>query len=159
MRHGAKCARALASAELRKLPVVELVNHPRVDSRNLLHAEVDGAEASLQAVEQELGHPRGDGRGVPALGQLGQVQPLAAHALLHAQVDVEGQGAESADDVHVRHAEGAGVVVLLPDAEQRPELRAHPRFLEDLANRSDPCREVTRCIRDAGVQGNGKAAF
>lgn len=118
--------------------MVELVEHPRVDSRNLLHAEVDGVEASLQAVQQEPGHPRGDGRGVRGLGQLGQVQPLAAHTLLDAEVDVVGQGAESADDVHVRHAEGAGVVVLLPDAEQRPELGAHAGFLIDLPNRGDP---------------------
>lgn len=118
--------------------MVELVKHPRVHRRNLLHAEVDGAEASLQAVEQELGHPRGDGRGVSGLGQLGQVQPLAAQTLLRAEVDVVGQRAESADDVHVRHSEGAGVVVLLADAEQRPELGAHARFLEDLAHRSDP---------------------
>lgn len=118
--------------------MVELVKHPRVDSRNLLHAEVHGVEASLQAVQQELGHPRGDGRGVPALGQLGQVQPLAAHTLLDAEVDAVGERAQSADEVHVRHAEGAGLVVLLPDAEQGPELGAHARFLEDLPDRSDP---------------------
>lgn len=131
---------------MRKLPVVELVKHPRVDSRNLLHAEVDGVEASLQAVQQEPGHPRGDGRGVPRLGQLGQVQPLAVQTLLDAEVDVVGQGAEAADDVHIRHAEGAGVVVLLPDAEQRPELGVHAGFLEDLADRSDPWRKVTPSV-------------
>lgn len=129
---------ALGSGDPSKLPVVELVEHPRVHSRDLLHAEVDGVEASLQAVEQQLGHPRGDGRSVAHLGQLGQVQPLAAQTLLDAEVDVVGQGAESADDVHVRHAEGAGVVVLLPDAEQRPELGAHAGFLEDLADCGDP---------------------
>lgn len=118
--------------------MVELVKHPRVHGRNLLHAEVHGVEASLQAVEQELGHPRGDGRGDVALGQLGQGQPLAAHALLDAEADVVGQRAQAADEVHVRHAEGAGVVVLLPDAEQRPELGAHARFLQDLPDRSDP---------------------
>lgn len=117
--------------------MVELVKHPRVHSRNLLHAEVDGVEAAFQAVEQELGHPRGDGRGLAGLGQLGQLQPLTAQTLLDAEVDVVGQRAESADDVHVRHAERAGVVVLLPDAEQRPELGAHAGFLKDLTDRGD----------------------
>lgn len=130
-------AGVLGFGDLWKRPVVELVKHPRVHSRNLLHAEVDGVEAAFQAVEQELGHPRGDGRGVAGLGQLGQVQPLTAQTLLDAEVDVVGQRAESADDVHVRHAEGAGVVVLLPDAEQRPELGAHAGFLKDLTDRSD----------------------
>lgn len=147
---------ALGSGDLWELPVVELVKHPRVDSRNLLHAEVHGVEASLQAVEQELGHPRGDGRGVPGLGQLGQVQPLAAQTLLGAEVDVVGEGAESADDVDVRHAEGARVVVLLPDAEQRPELGAHAGFLQDLADRGDSCRKVTR---SSSSRKNCKAAF
>lgn len=133
--------------------MVELVKHPRVHRGNLLHAEVDGVEASLQAVEEEPGHPRGDGRGVAGLGQRGEVQPLAAQTLLDAEVDVVGQGAESADDVHVRHAEGTGVVVLLPDAEQRPELRAHPGFLEDLADRGDPWGKVALCQRT-----NSKAA-
>lgn len=130
-------AGTLGFGDLWKRPVVELVEHAGVHSRNLLHAEVDGVEAAFQAVEQELGHPRGDGRGVARLGQLGQVQPLAAQTLVDAEVDVVGQGAESADDVHVRHAEGAGVVVLLPDAEQRPELGAHAGFLKDLADRCD----------------------
>lgn len=58
-------------------------------------------EAPLQAVEQELGHARRDGRGVAGLGQLGQVQPLAAQTLLSAEVDVVGERAEAADDVHV----------------------------------------------------------
>lgn len=117
-----------------KLSVVQLVKHPGVDSRQLLHAEVDLVEAALQAVKQKPGHTRGDGRGVVGLGQLGEVQPLAAQALLSAEVDVVGERAESADDVHVRHAEGAGVVVLLPDAEQRSELRANSGFLEDLTH-------------------------
>lgn len=117
--------------------MVELVKHPRVHSRHLLHAEVDGLEAAFQAVEQELGHPRGDGRGVAGVGQLAKVQPLTAQTLLDAEVDVVGQRAESADDVHVRHAEGARVVVLLPDAEQRLELGAHAGFFKHLADRSD----------------------
>lgn len=118
--------------------MVELVKHPRVHGRKLLHAEVDLVEAFLQAVEQELGHAGGDGRRVVGLGQLGEVQPLAAQTLLSAEVDVVAEWAESADDVHVRHAEGSGVVMLLPDAEQRPELRANAGFLEDFANSSGP---------------------
>lgn len=116
--------------------MVQLVEHPRVDGRKLLHAEVDLAEATLQAVKQKPGYPRGDGRGVVGPGQLGEVQPLAAQTLLSAEVDVVGERAEAADDVHVRHAEGAGVVVLLPDAEQRSELRANAGFLQDFTNGS-----------------------
>lgn len=128
--------------------MVQLVTRPRGERGKLLQAEVHGVEASLQAVQQEPGHPRGDGRGLDRPGQLGQVQPLAAHTLLDAEVDVVGQGAESADEVHVRHAEGAGVVVLLPDAEQRPELGAHARFLEDLPDRRGPWKKVTGSVRD-----------
>lgn len=116
--------------------MVQLVKHPRVDSGELLHGEVDLVEALLQAVKQKPGYARGDGRGLVGLGQLGEVQPLAAQTLLSAEVDVVGEGAESADDVHVRHAEGAGVAVLLPDAEQRSELRANAGFLEDFTNGS-----------------------
>lgn len=93
-------------------------------------------EAPPQAVKQKPGYARGDGRGVAGLGQLGEVQPLAAHTLVSAEVDVVGERAESADDVHVRHAEGTGVVVLLPDAEQRSELRANAGFLKDFTNGS-----------------------
>lgn len=117
--------------------MVQLVKHPGVDGRQLLHRQVDLAEASLQAVKQEPGHARSDGRGLVGLGQLGEVQPLAAQTLPSAEVDVVGEGAESADDVHVRHPEGAGVVVLLPDAEQRSELGADAGFLEDLTNGCD----------------------
>lgn len=116
--------------------MVQLVKHPRVDSRKFFHGEVDLVEALLQAVEQESGDARGDGRGVVGLGQLSEVQPLTAQTLLSAEVDVVGERAESADDVHVRHAKGAGVVVLLPDAEQRSELRANAGFLKHLANGS-----------------------
>lgn len=117
--------------------MVQLVEHPRVDGRKLLHGEVDAVEASLQAVEQEPGDARGDGRGGVRLGQLGEVQPLAAHTLLSAEVDVVGERAESADDVHVGHAERSRVVVLLPDAEQRPELGANAGFLQDFAYGGD----------------------
>lgn len=102
--------------------MVELVEHPRVDGGQLLHGEVDVVEAALQAVQQQPGHSGGDGRGVVGPGQLGQVQPLAAQTLLRAEVDVVAERAEAADDVQVRHPEGSGVVVLLPHAEQRPEL-------------------------------------
>lgn len=119
-----------------QLPVVQLVEHPRVDGGKLLHGEVDLPEASLQAAEQKPGYARGDGRRVLGLRQLGELQPLAAQTLPGAEVDVVAERAESADDVHVRHAEGAGVVVLLPDAEQRPELGANAGLLEDLANSS-----------------------
>lgn len=116
--------------------MVQLVKHPRVHSRKLLHGEVDLLEALLQAVKQKPGYARGDWRGVVGLGQLGEVQPLAAQTLLSAEVDVVGERAESADDVHVGHAEGSGVVVLLTDAEQRSELRANAGFLEDFTNSS-----------------------
>lgn len=102
--------------------MIKLVEHPRVDGGQLLHGQVDVAEAVAQPVQQEPGDARGDGRGLRGLGQLGQRQPLAAQTLLGAEVDVVGEGAEAADDVHVGHAEGARVVVLLPDAEQRSEL-------------------------------------
>lgn len=116
--------------------MVELVKHPRVDGRKLLHGEVDLAEALLQTVKQQPGYARGDGSGAVGLGQLGEVQPLAAQTLLSAEVDVVGERAESADDVHVRHAEGIGMVVLLPDAQQRSELGANAGFLKDFANGS-----------------------
>lgn len=117
--------------------MVQLIKHPRVDGWELLHGEVDLVEAPRHAAEQQPGYARGDGRGLVGLGQLCEVQPLAAQTLLRAEVDVVGERAESADDVHVRHPEGAGVVVLLPDAEQRPELRADAGFLEDFTNGSD----------------------
>lgn len=81
--------------------MVQLVKHPRVDSRKLLHVEVDVVEALLQAVKQKPGYARGDGCCVVGLGQLGEVQPLAAQTLLSAEVDVIAERAESADDVHV----------------------------------------------------------
>lgn len=114
--------------------MVQLVKHPRVDGRKLLHGEVDGVEAALQTVQQQPGHARRDGRGFLGAGQLGEVQPLAAQTLLRAEVDVVGERAEAADEVHVGHAEGAGVVVLLADAQQRPELRADAGFLEDFTD-------------------------
>lgn len=114
--------------------MVQLVEHPRINSRKLLHGEVDLVEAALQAVEQQLGDARGDRGGAVGLGELAEVQPLAAQTLLSAEVDVVGERAQAADDVHVRHAEGAGVVVLLPDAEQRSELRANAGFLKHFAN-------------------------
>lgn len=117
--------------------MVQLVKHPAVDGRKLLHGEVDLVEAVLQSVKQEPGYARRYGRGVVGLGQLGQVQPLAAQTLLSAEVDVVAERAEPADDVHVRHAEGARVVVLLPDAEQRSELGANAGFLKDFPNGSD----------------------
>lgn len=114
--------------------MVQLVKHSRVDGRKLLHGEVDFVEALLKAVQQKLGYARGDGRGVVGLGELGEVQPLAAQTLVSAEVDVVGERAQSADDVHVRHAKGAGVVVLLPDAEQGSELRTNAGFLVDFTN-------------------------
>lgn len=122
--------------------MVQLVEHPRVDRRQLLHGQVDVVEASLQAAEEQPGHPRRDGRGVVGAGELGQLQPLTAQALLRAEVDVVGERAEAADDVHVGHAEGAGVVVLLPDAEQGPELGADPGLLEDFPHGGDACWEI-----------------
>lgn len=116
--------------------MVQLINQSRVDGRKLLHGEVDGVEAPLQAVNQQPGYAGGDGRRGAGLGQLAEVQPLAAHTLLSAEVDVVAERAESADGIQVRHAEGAGVVVLLPDAQQRPELRANARFLEDFTDGS-----------------------
>lgn len=125
----------LRLGSLQKLPVVQPVEHPWVDGGKLLHGQVDGVKAPLQTVKQQPGDTGGDGRGGVGLDQLGQGQPLAAQTLLSAEVDVVGEGAESADNVHVRHAEGARVVVLLPDTEQRPELRANARLLVDLPDR------------------------
>lgn len=115
---------------LGNVPVVQLVKHPWVHGRQLLHGEVDVVEAALEPVKQKPGHARRYGRGVAGLGQLGEVQPLAAQTLLSAEVDVVGERAQSADDVHVRHAEGAGVIVLLSNAEQGSELRADAGFLK-----------------------------
>lgn len=114
--------------------MVQLVEHPGVDGSQLLHAEVYSIEPVFQAVEQQPGHAGGDGRGLAGLGELGELQPLAAQTLLGAEVDVVGERAEAADDVHVGHAEGAGVVVLLPDAEQRSELRSNAGFLKDFSD-------------------------
>lgn len=85
-------------------------------------------------MNQQPSDAGGDRRGLVGLGQLGEVEPLAAQTLLRAEVDVIGDGAESADDVHVGHAERAGVVVLLPDAEQGPELGADAGFLVDFTD-------------------------
>lgn len=87
-------------------------------------------------MKQNPGYARRDGRGVAGPGQLGEVQPITAQTLLSTEVNVVGERAESADDVHVRHAEGAGVVVLLPDAEQRSELSVNASFLKDFTNGS-----------------------
>lgn len=89
-------------------------------------------------MKQQPGYAQGDGRGVAGLGQLSEVQPLAAKTLLSAEVDVVGERLEAADDVHVRHAKGVGVVVLLPDAQQRLELRANSSFLKDFTNSRGP---------------------
>lgn len=135
---------------VRELPVVQLVEHPRVDGRQLLHGQVDVVEAPLQAMQEQPGHPGRDGRGVVGAGQLAQLQPLAPQALLRAEVDVVAERAEAADDVHVGHAEGARVVVLLPDAEQGPELGADPRLLEDFPHGRDACWDMD------GVSGDAK---
>lgn len=115
--------------------MVQLVEHPRVNGGELLHAEVDLVEALLQAEEQQPGDAGGDGGGAAGPGQLAELQPLAAQTLLSAEVDVVGERAQAADDVHVRHAEGAGMVVLLPDAEQRPEFRPNARLLQHFTDR------------------------
>lgn len=106
----------------RELSVVQLVKHPRVNGGQLLHGEVDLVKAVLQTMQQQPGDAGGDGRGAAGLGQLAHVQPLAAQTLVGAEVDVVGDRAQPADDIHVRHAEGPGVLVLLPDAEQGSEL-------------------------------------
>lgn len=107
-------------------------------------------ETSLQAAEEQPGHPGRDGRGVVGAGKLAQLQPLAPQALLRAEIDVVAQRAEAAYDVHVGHAEGAWVVVLLPDAEQGPELGADPRLLENFPHGRDACWDID------GVSGNRK---
>lgn len=119
---------------LRERPVVELEEHAGVDSGQFLHGEVDVVEAVFQATQQQFGHTWGDRRGFAGLCQLSKVQPLAAQTLLSAEVNVVGEGAEAADEVHVRHSERSGMVVLLPDTEQRLELRADARLLVDLPN-------------------------
>lgn len=91
-------------------------------------------EAVLQPVKQQPSHSGGDGCGLVGLGQLGQVQPLAAQTLLRAEVDVVAKWAESTDDVHIRHAVSAGMVVLLSDAEQGSELGVDAGFLEDFTD-------------------------
>lgn len=116
--------------------MVQLVKHPRVDGWKLHHGEIDLVETLLQAVKQQPCYTRRDRRGFVGLGKLGEVQPLAAQTLLSAEVDVVGERAQSADDVHVRHAERPRVVVLLPDAEQRSKLRANACLLEDFTNGS-----------------------
>ena len=116
--------------------MVQLVEHPRINSRQLLHGEVDVVEAALQAVQQQPGDAGRDGGGAAGPGQLSQGQPLTAQTLLPAEVDVVGERAQPADHVHVRHAEGAGVVVLLPDAEQRSELGVNAGLLKHFTNGS-----------------------
>lgn len=120
--------------DLWELSVVKLVEHSGVDGRHFLHGEVDVVEAVPESVEEQAGDAAGDGGGGGGLGQLGQVEPLAAQALLGAEVDVIGQGAQAADDVHIRHAEGTRVVVLLPDAQEGTEFGSHSSFLEHLTD-------------------------
>lgn len=114
--------------------MVQLVKHPGVDCWKLLHGEVDLVEAMLQPVQQQPGDAGGDGRGAVGLGELAHIQPLAAQTLVGAEVDVVRQRAQPADDVHVGHAEGAGVLVLLPDAEQGSKLGADARLLEHFSD-------------------------
>lgn len=113
--------------------MVELVEQSGVDGRQLLHGEVDVVEAVPQAVQEELGEAAGDGGCVAGARQLRQLQPLAAQALLCAEVDVVGQGAQAADEVHVGHAESARVVVLLPDTQEGAEFCADSRLLKNFA--------------------------
>lgn len=100
-----------------QLPVIQLIEQPRVDSWHLLHGEVNLVEPFPVAIEEEFGYPAGDGRGSVGLCQLRQLHPLTPKALLGAEVDVIGQGPEPADEVHVRHAEGSRVLMLLPHAQ------------------------------------------
>lgn len=104
------------------MSVVQLIEHPRVHSRKLLHGQVNVLEPIPQANQQQLSNAASNGCGVACPGQLAQVQPLTALTLLPAEVDVVGERAQPADDIHVGHAKSSGVVVLLPDTEQRPEL-------------------------------------
>ena len=102
--------------------MVQLVAAARLRGGQRLRGEVHGGPAVLQPVEQQARHAAGDGRGLLGARQLRQGQPIAAQALLCAEVDGVGEGAETADEVEVGRAEGAGEVVLLPHAEEREEL-------------------------------------
>lgn len=140
----------------RNLPVVQLVEHPRINGRKLLHGEVNRVETFLKAVKQQPGYTWGYGGGVAGLGQVCQVQPFTAQTFLSAEVDFVGERAEAADDVHVGHAPSIGVVVLLPYAEQRPELWANASFLKHFTYSSsayegvvNPCGEKMKCFYTA----------
>lgn len=113
-------------------------------------------EAVVQAVEEEPGDTAGDGRGGIGVYQLLQGEPLTAQALLGAEVYVERQWPQTADQVHVGHSERSGVVVLLSDAQEGLKLRLHPCLLQHLA---DCC--VTCPVRDKGEKnwGDGRVPF
>lgn len=110
------------SVGLGQFPVVEFVEQACVDSWELPHGYVNPTKPFPVPVQQELGHVAGDGSGVFRPGQLLQVHPLTAEALVLAEADVEGGGLHAADDVHVRLPEGSRLFVLLPDAKDGLEL-------------------------------------
>ncbi len=108
--------------------MVELIEKARIYGWHLLHRQVDALETVLQAVQQEFGDTARDRRGLAGLGQFGQIQPFAAQTLLSAEVDEEGERAESADQVHVGHPKRSRMIVLLADTEERAELRSDAGF-------------------------------
>ncbi len=112
--------------------MVELIEKARIYGRHLLQRQVDALETVLQSVQQEFGDAARDRRGLAGPGQFGQIQPFAAQTLLSAEVDVEGERAESADQVHVRHPKRSRMIVLLADTEQRAELRSDAGFFKNL---------------------------
>lgn len=86
---------------VRQFPVVEFVEQARVHSRERVRGQVDLVEAFPVPIQQQPSGPAGDGRGVGAGGQGGQVHPLAPQALVRAQLDGEGARLQAADEVHV----------------------------------------------------------
>lgn len=70
--------------------MVEFIEQARVNGRELLHGQVDLVEALPVPVEQQPRSSAGDGRGVGGLDQVSEVHPLAAQALVRAQLDGEG---------------------------------------------------------------------
>lgn len=124
--------------------MVEFAERARVSRPEFLRRQVDLVEPCPDPIEQQPRHPAGDGGGVFGAGQVREVQPLTPQALLLAEVDAERARPQAADDVHVRLPESPGDAVLLPEAQDGPELRPHARLLEDLSDRRVPCVQEPR---------------
>lgn len=122
-----------------QFPVIEFIEQACVNRRKFLRRQIDLVKPFPGPVEQQPSGSAGDGGGVFGAGQLSERHPLAPQALVLAEADGERARPEAADEVHVGLPEGPGLGVLLPDAQDRPELGLDTGLLQNLSDGRVSC--------------------